>query len=108
MGAIVARRVMALVAVLFGLAVIVFILQAVIPSDRVRAMVGASATKQAVAKERHKLGYDQPLPTQFVDYMDRLVHGNLEMSLRTRNPVLDDLREFAPATLELALYAALL
>jgi peptide/nickel transport system permease protein len=108
MAPIVARRVTALVAVLFGLAVIVFILQAVIPSDPVRAMVGASATPAAVAKERHKLGYDQPLPTQFVDYMDRLVHGNLEMSLRTRNPVLDDLRTFAPATLELALYAALL
>jgi len=106
MGRLVARRLAAMIAVLLGLAVIVFILQAVIPADPVRAMVGASAPPQIVAAERHKLGYDQPLPIRFVDYMERLASGNLETSLRTRNPVASDLATFAPATLELALTAA--
>jgi peptide/nickel transport system permease protein len=105
---LVGKRLIALVAVMFGLVVIVFALQAVIPSDPVRAMVGASASPQVVAQERHKLGYDKPLPERFGDYLDRLVHGNLETSLRTRNPVVQDLETFAPATLELALSAAVL
>jgi peptide/nickel transport system permease protein len=108
MASLVARRLVALVAVLFGLAVIVFVLQAVVPADPVRAMVGASAPPAVVAQERHKLGYDKPLPERFADYLDRLVHGNLETSLRTRNPVTQDLATFAPATLELALSAAVL
>jgi peptide/nickel transport system permease protein len=105
---LVGKRLIALVAVMFGLVVIVFALQAVIPSDPVRAMVGASASPPLVARERHKLGYDKPLPERFADYLDRLVHGNLETSLRTRNPVTQDLGTFAPATLELALSAAVL
>jgi peptide/nickel transport system permease protein len=108
MAGLVGKRLIALVAVMFGLVVIVFFLQAVIPSDPVRAMVGASASPQVVAQERHKLGYDKPLPERFVEYLDRLVHGNLETSLRTRNPVTQDLETFAPATLELALSAAVL
>ncbi len=103
---LIGKRLVALVAVLFGLAVIVFVLQAVVPADPVRAMVGASAPPEIVAAKRHQLGYDQPLPVRFADYMGRLVSGDLQTSLRTRNPVLNDLGTFAPASLELALAAA--
>jgi peptide/nickel transport system permease protein len=106
MSSLVGRRLLALVAVLFGLAVIVFLLQAVIPADPARAMVGASAPASVVAAKRHELGYDKPLPQRFMDYADRLLHGNLQDSLRTRNPVSTDLGTFAPATLELAMTAA--
>jgi peptide/nickel transport system permease protein len=106
MSALVGRRLVALVGVLFGLAVIVFLLQAVIPADPARAMVGASAPPSVVAAKRHQLGYDKPLPQRFLDYADRLLHGDLQESLRTRNPVSTDLAAFAPATLELALMAA--
>jgi peptide/nickel transport system permease protein len=108
MASLVARRLVALVAVLFGLAVIVFVLQALVPGDPVRAMVGASAPPQIVAAKRHELGYDKPLPVRFVDYMERLVSGDLQTSLRTRDPVAQDLGTFAPATLELALAAAVI
>jgi peptide/nickel transport system permease protein len=105
MSRVLAQRCVALVAVLIGLSVVVFVLQAVIPSDPARAMVGASATPDVVAAKRHELGYDKPLPQRFVDFMGRLAQGNLQDSLRTRNPVADDLRTFAPATIELALTA---
>lgn len=108
MAALVLRRFAAMLAVLFGLAVIVFVLQAVIPSDPARAMVGASASKEAVEAKRHELGYDQPLPAQFADYMGRLAQGDLQSSLRTRNEVVEDLRAFAPATFELAFAAMFL
>jgi peptide/nickel transport system permease protein len=103
---LIAHRSVALVAVLFGLAVIVFLLQAVVPANPARAMVGASAPPEAVAQKSHELGYDKPLPIRFVDYMKRIMSGDLETSLRTRNPVAQDLQTFGPATLELALAAA--
>jgi peptide/nickel transport system permease protein len=108
MTALIGRRLVALVAVLCGLAVSVFVLQAVIPSDPARAIVGASASPQAVAAKEHELGYDKALPAQFADYLGRTLSGDLQSSLRTRNPVSEDLRSFAPATLELALTASLL
>ena len=108
MAALIGRRLVALVAVLLGLAVIVFVLQAVIPSDPARAVVGASASPEAVAAKEHELGYDKPLPRQFADYLGRTLSGDLQSSLRTRNPVSEDLRTFAPATLELALAASVL
>jgi len=106
MTGLVARRAVALVAVLFGLALIVFVLQAVVPENPARAMVGASAPPGVVAKKAHELGYDEPLPIRFADYMGRVLSGNLQTSLRTREPVLSNLESFAPATLELALAAA--
>jgi peptide/nickel transport system permease protein len=105
---LIGRRLVALVAVLCGLAVIVFVLQAVIPSDPARAVVGASASAEAVAAKEHELGYDKPLPAQFADYIGRTAGGDLQSSLRTRNPVSEDLKTFAPATLELALTASVL
>jgi len=108
MTALIIRRLVALVAVLIGLAAIVFLLQTTIVSDPARAMVGASASAEVVAAKRHELGYDEPLPTRFADYMGRLASGDLQSSLRTRNPVSEDLATFAPATIELALSAALL
>src|SRR5271154_6251547 len=103
---LVIKRFIALIVVLFGLALIVFVLQAIVPSNPARAMVGASAPESVVAAKSHELGYDKPLPQRFADYVDRLLHGNLQESLRTRNPVSHDLATFAPATIELALVAA--
>jgi peptide/nickel transport system permease protein len=98
----------ALVAILFALLVIVFLLESVIPADPVRAMVGASASREAVATKRHELGLDKPLPQQFTAFLSRAVHGDFSLSLHTRRPVRDDLSAFLPATIELALAAAVL
>ncbi len=108
MASVLTRRVLALVAVLFGLSVIVFALQAVIPADPARAIVGTSASPAVVQAKQRELGYDKPLPAQFTAFMGRMAQGDLQDSLRTRNPVADDLRTFAPATLELALVSAAL
>jgi peptide/nickel transport system permease protein len=108
MGPLVARRLAALVVVLIGLVFIVFLLQTEVRSDPARAMVGVNASKAAVDAKRKQLGLDKPLPTRFADFMGRLAHGDLQSSLRTRNPVSTDLGSFAPATIELAAGAALL
>lgn len=102
------RRAAALVGVLFALSVAVFLIQAVLPADPVRASLGANASPQLVAQKRAELGYDQPLAQQYVRFVTKMVHGDLSQSLRTRHPVTDDIGRFARASFELAGFAALL
>jgi len=103
-----ARRVGAMILVLLFLVVVVFTLQRLSPTDPVHSFLGANASKAAVAAESHKLGYDRPLVVQYVHYVGDLLHGNLQMSLRTRRPVSTDLRHYLPATAELAMFSLFL
>src|SRR5206468_3120104 len=105
---VILTRLAALAVILLALSAIVFALEAMIPADPVRAMVGASATKEAVAAKRHELGLDKPLPVQYLRFLGRAATGNLSESLHTRRPVMTDLRAFLPATLELAGAAAII
>ena len=66
---VILTRLAALAVILLALSAIVFALEAMIPADPVRAMVGASATKQAVAAKRHELGFDKPLPVQYLRFL---------------------------------------
>jgi peptide/nickel transport system permease protein len=102
MGRFALTRLVSLVGILLGLSVVVFLLQAVVPADPVRAMVGASATPEIVEAKRHELGLDQPLPAQYTRFLRRAVRGDLQMSLHTRRPVRTDIGAFLPATVELA------
>lgn len=106
--ALIGKRVGAMVAVLLVLAAVIFTLQHLTPTDPVHAMLGANAQPAQIAAERHKLGYDRPLPQQYVHFVGGLLHGDLQMSLRTRRPVTTDLAAYLPATLELALFGVLL
>jgi len=96
------------VAVLLVLVTVVFLLQAVVPGDPVRARVGANASDATVARERHKLGLDQPLSDQFTSYLKNAATGDLGQSIRTGRPVADDIGRYLPATLELAIVAMLI
>lgn len=102
MGRLIASRLAALFGVLLALTAVVFVIQAFLPTDPVAATLGAGASRSAIAAERHQLGYDRPVVVQYWRYLGRLVHGNLGTSLRTHNPVMSDLRHFAPASVELA------
>lgn len=107
MARMIAVRIGSLLVVLFILTIVVFVIQAVLPADPVRAMVGPNATEQIVEAKRHELGYDRPMPERYVTFLGGVVQGDFGESLRTRRPVLDDISRFAPATLELAFVAAL-
>ncbi|MER7466556.1 ABC transporter permease [Streptomyces sp. NPDC097981] len=79
-----------------------------VPGDPVRAALGVDAAPALVAARRHQLGLDQPFPTQFRNYLDGLLHGDLGISLVTGAPVAELVRTKLPATLEIALLAFLL
>ncbi len=100
-----ASRVLGMIGVLLVLAFMVFALQRYTPADPVRVKLGANAAPALVKAERHRLGYDKPLPVQYFNYVKGLLHGNLQDSLRTRHPVTTDLANDIPATLELTIVA---
>ena len=81
-----------------------------IPADPVQAQLGdlASADPELVRVFRERWGLDRPIWEQYVIFVNGLAHGNLGESIATRRPVLDDIRDYAPATFELATMAALL
>ena len=98
------KRLLSMVMILLVLAGVVFTLQRLTPTDPVHAMLGANASKEQIAAANHKLGYDKPLPQQYISYVGGLLHGDMQDSLRTRRPVTTDLAAYLPATLELALF----
>jgi peptide/nickel transport system permease protein len=96
-----ARRIAFMVLVLFGISIIIFFLTRVVPSDPAALYVGPMARPEQIEAARTKLGLDQPLPLQYVHYMGDLVRGNWGTSLRTRQPVIEDIIRFLPNSLEL-------
>ena len=106
----IARRVLLLFPMLVGITLLSFLLSHAVPADPVAANLGdqAAADPTIVAAFRHHWGLDQPLYRQYLIYLWNLVHGNMGISISTRQPVLLDLRQHLPATIEIAVAAMLL
>jgi len=102
---IILKRLSMLVLVLMGVTMLTFFLSHVIPGDPARMMVGQRATEETLQEVRRQLGLDQPVWVQYFTYIQGLFAGDLGTSIRTQQPVSDDLLTFFPATLELALLA---
>jgi peptide/nickel transport system permease protein len=101
----VARRLVLLVPVLFGLSLLVFVIGRVIPGDPVALAAGPNASRAQIAALSHELGFDQPLYVQYVHYAFGLLRGNWGQSIFTRRPVIADLALYLPATLEMVFAA---
>ena len=95
------KRLLYIVPVLVGVTLLVFIISHAIPGDPARMMAGQKASREAVENIRRSLGLDRPLPEQYVRYLSGLLKGDLGRSIRNQRPVLDDLKDFFPATIEL-------
>lgn len=102
MASFVLKRILAMVPVLLGVTVAVFMILHLIPGDPVKMALGINASAQAVELLRHQLGLDQPLPVQLLRYVWNLAHGNLGLSIQSGQPVGYLLAQRFPATLELA------
>lgn len=101
-------RSLGLFAVLLAMTLIIFLLQQVIPTDPARAIAGPNAPRDLVEAKRQELGLADPILTQYSRYLGRLLRGDLGDSIRTKNPVLTDLKNFLPASLELIAFATCL
>ncbi|MBX6723933.1 MAG: ABC transporter permease, partial [Dactylosporangium sp.] len=108
MVAYVGRRLALGLLVLFGLTVVTFVLVRAAPGDPAARWAGPRATHEQIEAARQELGLDRPLPEQYAHYVGRLVRGDLGVSLRTHQPVAQDIRAFLPASLELTVAGMLL
>lgn len=92
---------------LLGLMLMTFLIGRVVPIDPVLSIVGERATAEQYEAARLALGLDEPLWKQFAIYIGDALQGDLGTSIRTREPVLDEIARYFPATLELATLATI-
>lgn len=100
------RRLPLLAVLLAGISLAAFVLTQQLPGDPAFiAAGGGEATPEMIAHARARLGLDRPLWIQYLYYMRGAVQGDFGRSMVNARPVVDDLRKFWPASVELALAA---
>jgi len=104
----IARRVFALIYVLLGVSLTIFLLMRFIPGDPATVMLGERATPERIAEVRRDLGLDQSLPIQYLIYVKNILTGNLGRSIHTNTRVAEELVQRFPATIELSCFAMLI
>jgi peptide/nickel transport system permease protein len=100
----VARRLALLVPILLGMTLISFTVSRLIPTDPVVATLGQQAADhpEIVAAYRQHWGLDRPFAVQYLLYVRNLLQGDLGESIYSHRPVIEDLKSYLPATIELA------
>jgi peptide/nickel transport system permease protein len=93
---------------LLGLALVTFAMTRLSPIDPALQMVGDHASQSTYQAARLELGLDQPLPVQFLRYLQQAASGNFGQSISTGQPVASDIARTFPATLELATAAIIM
>jgi peptide/nickel transport system permease protein len=108
MGRFVVRRLVGMVAVLFAVSVLTFLVFNVIPSsDPAQRMAGRAAKPELVATITKEWGFDDPLPQQYLTMMGKVFSGDL-ISYKGRENVEERIVEGIPATVSLCVGAAVI
>ncbi len=108
MARFIARRLVGMVAVLFAVSVIVFVVFMVLPKQNpAQSLAGKNATPLLVENIEAEWGFDDPLPQQYLTMMKKVFTGEL-IQYEPRIPVDDRIFEGIPATFSLAIGAAII
>jgi peptide/nickel transport system permease protein len=102
------RRVFHSIFVLLGLSIVIFVIARVMPGDPARVAVGARAPDWVVDNLREQMHLNDPLAVQYGFWLRDALHGDFGISLVTRRGVAEDIKEFFPASLELALFSLII
>jgi peptide/nickel transport system permease protein len=105
---IVIRRVLLAIPTLLLLSLVVFFVLRILPVDPLAMLLPASATPADAAALRQQLGFDKPIPEQFLIWLWAAINGNLGNSINFRQPVTQLMAAALPATMELTLVGLLL
>ena len=100
--AIVMRRLLTAIPTLILLSLVVFVVLRLLPVDPLAMMLPPSATAADSAALRQQLGFDKPIPLQFLIWLRDAARGNLGNSINFRQPVTTLMLAAIPATIELA------
>ena len=99
------RRIVLLIPVLLGVSILVFLLIHLAPGDPVIAQLGLHPTPETVERLRASLGLNDPLPVQYLIWLNRTLHGDLGISLYAHAPVTDLIIQRFPTTLALTVFS---
>lgn len=102
------RRLIFLIFVLFGLSLITFSLSRVIPGDPARLVAGPRASNESVELIRERYNLNDPLVSQYINYIKGVATLDFGDSTSSRRPVSSDLKQYLPATIELTFFAFIL
>ena len=102
------KKLLGIASVLFGVLLLTFMLIHLVPGDPVEVMLGESASTADRAALRADLGLNQPLTSQFVQYLSKLAQGDFGRSIHTQEPIADMVLARYPATLQLAVLSLLI
>jgi len=101
----VVRRLLLLLPILVGLSILVFLWIRALPGSPAIALLGERATPETIAQIERKYGLDKPVHVQYWRYLNNVARADFGDSIVSRRPVVDELRQRFPATIELALAA---
>lgn len=102
------KRLLMAIPVVWGIVTIVFVLMRVFSANPAYLLLGQRATAERVAELTSYLGLDQPIWKQYGIFLGQLLHGDLGTSLFSGLPVMQELLQRMPATIELALFAVVI
>jgi peptide/nickel transport system permease protein len=101
------QRLGTVVPTVFGITLVIFLMIHLIPGDAADVLLGMSTTPEAAAALRRMFGLDQPLHVQYLTWIGAILHGDLGTSLRTGQPVTQQILLRFPITLELTVASLL-
>jgi peptide/nickel transport system permease protein len=96
-----ARRALGGIGVVLGVVTLMFVLLRAAPGDPALLLLGPTASAEQVALQRHALGLDRPVTTQYATWLGRFVRGDWGTSIATGRPVRTMLAQAWPATVRL-------
>ncbi|MFP4614104.1 MAG: ABC transporter permease [Spirochaetaceae bacterium] len=99
------KRILIAVPTLVGVSILVFLLVHIVPGDPIDVMLGPRATEETRQTLEARLGLDQPLPVRYWNWATDVARGDWGRSIRSREPVMDQILRRLPATLELSVTA---
>jgi peptide/nickel transport system permease protein len=99
---VIGSRLLTVVPILFLVSLASFFLVDLLPGDPVYAILGQNATPETAAALRSELGLDDSLPTRYATWLGNALTGDLGESIRSGRPVLDEILDRLPVTLQLA------
>lgn len=103
-----ARRLLATLPTLLGVATIIFLIVHLLPGDPARLIAGLLASEQDVARIRTQLGLDKPLLAQYAIFLGQLLRGDLGVSARTNASVVSEIASRLPYTVALAVISTVI
>jgi peptide/nickel transport system permease protein len=102
------RRLVLLIPVLIGMSIVVSLIIYAIPGDPAKMMLGEKASPESLNELRDRLGLNDPWYKQYFNYMGKVVTGDLGTSIKTKNPIVEEIFPYLAATFELTLFSMLI